>query len=764
MSLHIFGIRHHGPGSARSLLNSLEQLNPDIILVEGPPDAAEVLPLAKHANMKPPIAILLYLPDEPNRAVYYPFANFSPEWQAITYGLNNNLPVRFMDLPQMHRLAIPPIEKLVSELSEIKQDPLGWLAEAAGYQDGERWWEHMVEHRRNNADIFEAVLEAMTELRNSDFTNQPKIETSEKNIEITIPIEKPILPTLGEAHREAYMRQTIRVAQKEGYEKIAIICGAWHAPALKISSNPKEAKELAKTDTALLKGLPKVKVQATWVPWTHGRLSYFSGYGAGIESPGWYNHLWSANKATPTQVAIQWMTKVAHLLRKEDLDVSPAHIIEGVRLAETLAALRERPLPTLLEMSEAIQTVFCFGSNLPMQLIHKKLIIGEELGEIPEETPMVPIQQDLYREQKRLRLPAEATSKTLDLDLRKENDLARSHLLHRLSILGIAWGQIQNTGNVRGTFHEIWKLEWQPEFTIRVIEMGIWGNNLYDATTAYVCDQTDKATDLPTITKLVDHTLLANLPTAVNYVLIKLEEKAALANDITHLMAALPPLAQIMRYGNVRKTDSESISNIVDGLLTRIFIGLPNACFSLNDEAAATMYDHIINTHQVVNLLERHSKAWYNSLKQLSDKSLLHGLLAGCACRLLYDAKEFDANKTASNMNLALSKASDSAQAAAWVEGFLKNSGLLLIHDLKLWQVLDSWICSLKEETFIVLLPLLRRTFATFEKAERRQIGELAKKDIGKIGIHKATLPSDFDQTRAETALPLIAKLLGLQL
>jgi hypothetical protein len=48
-SVHIFGIRHHGPGSARSLRASLEALSPDCILVEGPPDADEVLSYAVHA-------------------------------------------------------------------------------------------------------------------------------------------------------------------------------------------------------------------------------------------------------------------------------------------------------------------------------------------------------------------------------------------------------------------------------------------------------------------------------------------------------------------------------------------------------------------------------------------------------------------------------------------------------------------------------------------------------------------------------------------
>jgi len=75
------------------------------------------------------------------------------------------------------------------------------------------------------------------------------------------------------------MRQSIRAVEREGFERIAVVCGAWHAPVL-------QTMPAAKTDAALLKGLAKVKVSATWVPWTMGRLTYWSGYGAGVESNG----------------------------------------------------------------------------------------------------------------------------------------------------------------------------------------------------------------------------------------------------------------------------------------------------------------------------------------------------------------------------------------------------------------------------------------------------------------------------------------------
>jgi hypothetical protein len=261
---------------------------------------------------------------------------------------------------------------------EIRQDPLGWVAQAAGYSDGERWWEHIVEQRRDSVELFTAIQELMTALR-AEFPEEVG------------PLE---------TWREAHMRQTIRAARQAGYQRIAVVCGAWHVPALVDLSQ-------ATADGKRLRGLAKTKVTATWVPWNYERLALWSGYGAGIESPGWYHHLWSQ----PDEAAIHWLSRVAALFRAEDLETSPAHIIEAIRLAETLAALRDRPLPGLPELLEAIQAVFCSGYTAPLDLIRQKLLVSDRLGRIPPETPLLPIQQDLVRLQQRLRLEPRPSSR-----------------------------------------------------------------------------------------------------------------------------------------------------------------------------------------------------------------------------------------------------------------------------------------------------------------------------------------------------------------
>ena len=133
MPVRVFGIRHLGPGSTRSLLSALEASRPDAFLVEGPPDAEDVLPLMARPQMKPPVALLVYPPDAPQNAAYYPFAEFSPEWQALRYALEHGVTARFVDLPRALDLDEEHDE------SEVREDPIGLLAEAAGYENRELW-------------------------------------------------------------------------------------------------------------------------------------------------------------------------------------------------------------------------------------------------------------------------------------------------------------------------------------------------------------------------------------------------------------------------------------------------------------------------------------------------------------------------------------------------------------------------------------------------------------------------------------------------
>ncbi len=746
---HIFGIRHHGPGSALALNQALAELQPDVILVEGPPDANDMLHWLGHPELEPPVALIIYRPDVPKRATYYPFAVFSPELQAVRFALQHKIPVKFMDLPQAYLLGI----KENIQIPEV--DVLQQLAKTAGYPTYEAWWNKLIEQRQNTDDMFEAILEIMTVVREAMEQTEAK-KTDEEDRTATQLAEQ----------REAYMRRCIRQAQAHGHQRVAVVCGALHGPALKQMDN-------ASKDNALLANLPMVSVEAAWVPWTYSRLSYMTGYGAGIASPGWYHHLWEMGQrqASPTESSIHWLTHIANLLRDDGLDASSAHIIEAVRLAEALAAIRDQAIPGLAELNEATQTVLCFGDATPLRLIQKKIIVSERMGAVPADTPMVPLQRDLQREQKRLRLRPQPEKSTLNLDLRNETHLERSHLLHRLTLLNIPWGKPVSVRGRKGTFREVWHLQWQPDFAIRVIEASLWGLTIHEAATNYSQEQADQAPNLPTLTKLLNQIILAELPEAITHLMARIEEEAALSSDIPLMMDALPPLAQVLRYGSVRQLDKKIIQHVVDGLLTRICVGLPSTCQAVDDQAAAELYTRLIAVQGVVSTLQNkaHEEMWVGVLQKMMTQKGLHGLLAGRACRLLLDRKVLNTKEATTRLESALSiqtltrtDQEQLLQIAFWIEGFLKGSGLLLVHDQTLWQLIDEWVDQLDGEQFLSILPLLRRTFATFSNSARQQMRE--RTTARPVILEKPMTPEvTFDKEQADAALPLVAQLLGLE-
>ncbi|WP_406453866.1 DUF5682 family protein [Streptomyces sp. NBC_00876] len=761
----LLGVRHHGPGSARAVRAALDAARPRAVLIEGPPEGDALLPLAADEQMRPPVALLAHAVDDPGRAAFWPFAAFSPEWVAIRWALAHGVPVRFIDLPAAHSLAMEEGERDDrpaqgaegdDEPRPVPVDPIRVLAETAGYDDPERWWEDVVEHRVPGAAdtgplaAFAALGEAMTALREVyGDGGHPR-----------------------DAVREAYMRIQLRAAVKEFGDGFAVVCGAWHVPALR-------ARTTLTADRALLKGLPKVKAELTWVPWTHERLARHSGYGAGIDSPGWYAHLFAA----PDRPVERWMTKVAGLLRDEDRFVSSAHVIEAVRLAETLAAMRGRPLAGLSETTDAVRAVMCEGSDVPLALVRERLIVGGTLGEVPDTAPAVPLQRDLVRQQRTLRLKPEASEREMELDLRKDTDADRSRLLHRLRVLGVGWGEPTAGRGSTGTFRESWRLRWEPELYVRVAEAGVWGTTVLAAATARAESDALAATALAEVTALAERCLLAGLPEALPVVMRVLADRAALDTDVGHLADALPALARTLRYGDVRSTDTAALGEVAAGLAERICVGLPPACSGLDTDGAEALRRQVDGVHTAIGLLAGAVPAnadglrerWRAVLHKLAARDAVAGVIRGRAARLLLDDGHLAQDDAARLMGLALSPGTPPADAAAWIEGFVGGAaggGMLLIHDERLLALVDSWLTGVPAATFTDVLPLLRRTFSAYEPGVRRTLGELVRRGpvpagaagTGAVPGGEATAPGFgpvLDVARADAVVPVLRLLLG---
>lgn len=424
---------------------------------------------------------------------------------------------------------------------------------------------------------------------------------------------------------------------------------------------------------------------------------------------------------------------------------------------------------------------------MPLALVHDRLVVGDVLGEVPAAAPAVPLQRDLDRLQRRLRLKPEAQERELELDLRKENDAGRSRLLHRLRLLGIEWGEPATSRGSTGTFRETWRLRWEPELVVRVAEAGVWGTTVLAAATAKAEADAVGARSLADVTGLAERCLLAELPDALPVVMRILADRAALDADVGHLAQALPALVRSLRYGDVRGTGTEALAEVAAGLAERVFVGLPPACAALDADAAEEMRGHVDAVHGAVGLLgegegegqgeDSASRGgirgrWHGVLRTLSGRDTVPGVVRGRAVRLLLDDGALGQEEAARLMGLVLSPGTEPADAAAWIEGFVgggSGGGMLLVHDERLLGLVDAWLTGVPGDAFTDVLPLLRRTFSAYEPGVRRTLGELVRRGPGTRGSATATATAsgipgfapDLDAARADAVLPVLRLLLG---
>lgn len=703
-----FGVRHLSPAAAFHLRKALDEARPELVLVEGPSDLNEQMKWLYHPDTQYPAAILAYTKTPPVRTILYPLAIYSPEVQAILWAYENKVPCRFMDLPSSVFLAMQKDEEADAPPTESVYERLEILTG----EEHDTFWERNFEQC---ADYHAACNTFGSELRASGAVGAENIV------------------------RESYMKRVILDTVKGGIpaEKIFCVCGAYHVDGLKNNS--------PMTDTELKK-LPKADSAATLMPYSYYRLSTRSGYGAGNKAPAYFHLLWDAMNGEGLQSAAStYLVKLAAAHRKAGNIVSSAEVIEAVRLALTLCQMRGCNYPCLQDLKDAAITTMGHGNLSELGVAFADTEIGKTIGYLPEGVTRTSVQEDFYRQIKKLKLDRFRTAELqqLDLDLREKLtvksqdaaflDLNRSFFLHRLRVLGIHFANILRSKQEKANWGEYWELRWTPEVEIEVVESSLLGDTIEGAAAFALKERADQAASIDQAALIFEDAFLCGMPAAAAHALTVLQSLSVDSAALTEVATTADSLSLVVRYGDLRRFDPKPVIPLIEQLFLRANLTLEDACNC--DAKAAGAVTQAMDRLNILQLNHDflNQEAWVTLLERISDRDDLNTKCSGFAMAILLERGIATEELLAREVSRRLSPGVPADLGAGWFEGLAGKNRYSLIARLSLWRHLSDYLDSLDEDTFRRALVFLRRAFADFTPGEKSDIAE----NLGEIwGIH----------------------------
>jgi len=670
-----------------------------------------------------PAAILAYTVKPPIKTILWPFADFSPEYRALLWATENNVPVKFCDLPsscvlaQMVKEDENINEKEPEEITERKISVYERMEQVSG-MDNDSFWEYSFEHCECYEDFIKAAEEYGKSIR--EFSDN---DDDNNNL------------------REAFMRYIIHEEEQQfNPDKIAVITGAFHTMGIK-------NVPFSSDDKNMIKKLPDIECKSTLMPYSYYRLSSRSGYGAGSKAPGYYEILWRNRlKNTLEDSSAEYLARIAEYQRNHGFASSSAEVIEAIRLSKTLAIMRGGKTANFNDLRDSAVTCLGHGSFGEISEACADVEIGTKIGLLPDGTVCTSVQEDFMNQLKELKLERfrSAKGEELELDLRENIrvkseksaflGLNRSFFLHRLAVLNINFAQQLSRFQENATWAELWKLQWTPETEIEIVEASLNGDTIEQASQFKLSAGLAESKNLAETAKILSDVFLCGLNDTVKSAVSAVQRLAAECSSEKDTGDTIGTLSGIIRFGSIRRIDTEPIIPILQQLYLRFCLNLNSASICDNN-ASAELVQALTKVNDAFlshDFLER--ERFMTALSELVDSDSANTLVSGFACALLMEHGKITPEKLSELISRRLSAGTPAPEAASWFEGFSKRNRRSLINRLSIWEKLCEFISSLDDVEFKPVLVCLRRTFSEFSPSEKSDIAE----NIGEVlGISK---------------------------
>jgi len=277
---------------------------------------------------------------------------------------------------------------------------------------------------------------------------------------------------------------------------ILVVCGGWHAPELQ-----RLWPQAGLPEDFLPEQFGIARSGVFVIPYSDQRLEAYSGYGAGMPSPGYYRKSFMDGPELAAQDAF---AQIITRLRGRKQAISTASLIAAQLKIDLLANLRGHATPLRADVLDGLLDAIAqdalsapppwtrsSAAGLTMQddpCVRAALLAltGAAVGVLAAGTPMPPLVFEVDELLQSLQLDG---ARSVTLDRRRPQDALPAQTLWRLQILSVSGFHLEKCAapdaarqlSADHYFQEVWRLSETDARRPELIEAGAWGATLASA-------------------------------------------------------------------------------------------------------------------------------------------------------------------------------------------------------------------------------------------------------------------------------------------
>ncbi|WP_028973684.1 DUF5682 family protein [Spirochaeta cellobiosiphila] len=718
-------LRHHSPACALALHKLCASKKFSAILIEGPSDFNKRL-WELYLPHELPLAIFSYFKTDDNQSLgaYYPFCEYSPEWQALLIAKQQQAHIQFIDLPWYD---IYQLEKKAEEGNNLYNDS---RLKSSQYID-------LLCHKfgvNNFDDLWDELFESDIEIEPIDFFNRIDVfcQNARELSEVTS-VDK---------ERERFMAHKILSLRAEISGPILVLTGGYHSSALKIIVE----EETPGTSITSKKG--NIRTDTALIPYSYERLDKLKGYQSGMAGPGFYQDYWEQCFANKDYNHKKILMAIIEALRRQKQIASTADAIAAENACRILANLRGHKIVQRRDIYDGLKSVLIKdeisrSGYHPLLEVIEQVYRGDKRGVLAKGTPLPPLVKEIEQQLHQWELYPDQLKKEVTLNYNSQEDLRKSRLLHSLNLLNIkGFTKLQGPDFIEQTnlalMEERWLLVSTVNFHSDLIEASRFGGSLDEAIENYLSNAIEEENKASSLAILMIQVALA-LPEYKGRKLFgKLETAINGSSDFLDLAKALKHLLFLFlfdRHMNYR-IDSQGNSqagkllyNSWDHLMSLLEItGVPQS--NVTDYLNAL--DLMLQAYLRMPICPEYARqSFVDTLRIFAQQQGQLSILKGAVQGSLWYLDEINE----SDILLDLKFFSDPNNIGDYIEGLFVSARELVQRNMSFINTLDSYITGYSDEEFLEALPALKLAFTHFAPREKHYLAELLSHNVQELSL-----------------------------